>query len=338
MLLDDLVGTIETLKERIATHGPSLRGNEIRTRMALIDPLLTALGWDTANPAAVIPEYNAGPGRPDYGLVGSNGLLVASIEAKRLDESLENHEKQIFDYAWNLQVRYGGLTDGNRWYFVDFSKFTDSDRTILEVSLTSASAYEAALKLLLLWRPNLASGHPVEANSPVLVPQGRPSAAQLTVETTSPVAPPIPQVESTNAPSPILDATNWRPLSDVTYKLGDRKPVGIRFSRSITKPLKNWVDTWFEVCEWLAVNEKLSATDCPVPSPTGKGVRVLINTDSQHPPTKKYPNGNNFAQPRRTSTGLFIETNYNPQNSIKNSKYLLDKFAVPLGTVEMQFE
>ena len=44
MLLDDLVGVIETLQGRIVTHGPSLRTSETRTRMALIDPLLNALG------------------------------------------------------------------------------------------------------------------------------------------------------------------------------------------------------------------------------------------------------------------------------------------------------
>ena len=58
MLLDDLVKVIETLKERIATHGATLRENETRTRMALIDPLLQALGWDTSEPAVVLPEYD----------------------------------------------------------------------------------------------------------------------------------------------------------------------------------------------------------------------------------------------------------------------------------------
>ena len=47
MLLEPLVSTIETIKGRIATHGASLRQNETRTRAALIDPLLTALGWDS---------------------------------------------------------------------------------------------------------------------------------------------------------------------------------------------------------------------------------------------------------------------------------------------------
>ena len=84
MLLEPLVSTIETIKERIDAHGPALRENEIRTRMALIDPLLQALGWDTANPAMVAPEYSAGNGRADYALLNGAVNPVAFIEAKHL--------------------------------------------------------------------------------------------------------------------------------------------------------------------------------------------------------------------------------------------------------------
>ena len=66
MPLDDLTGVIETLQQRIRQHGPiTLRANETRTRMALIDPLLCALGWNTADPALVTPEY-----RVDVGMGG----------------------------------------------------------------------------------------------------------------------------------------------------------------------------------------------------------------------------------------------------------------------------
>ena len=58
MLLEPLVSTIETIKARIATHGTALRENETRTRMALIDPLLQALGWDTSDPSLVLPEFD----------------------------------------------------------------------------------------------------------------------------------------------------------------------------------------------------------------------------------------------------------------------------------------
>ena len=53
----ELVEGSETLKSRINEHRSVLQGNEAQTRMSLIDPLLRALGWDTADPALVRPEY-----------------------------------------------------------------------------------------------------------------------------------------------------------------------------------------------------------------------------------------------------------------------------------------
>ena len=92
MLLDELVGCIERLQERIRTHGASLRANETRTRMALIDPLLQALGWDVSDPAVVTPEYEARRGRADYALLRGDGKPAAIVEAKKLGEALEPHQ------------------------------------------------------------------------------------------------------------------------------------------------------------------------------------------------------------------------------------------------------
>ena len=79
MLLDDLVGTIETLKERISTHGQALRQNETRTRIALIDPMLQALGWDTSDPAIVMTEFPILTGRADYAFLATNGKPVSVL-------------------------------------------------------------------------------------------------------------------------------------------------------------------------------------------------------------------------------------------------------------------
>ena len=67
--LNALMHVIETLKERIEHDGETIGSNEIRTRTALVDPLLNALGWDTTDPAMVIPEYAAGGGVADYALL-----------------------------------------------------------------------------------------------------------------------------------------------------------------------------------------------------------------------------------------------------------------------------
>lgn len=42
----------------------------MRTRMALIDPLLSALGWTLSDPKEVIPEYKVDGGWADYALGG----------------------------------------------------------------------------------------------------------------------------------------------------------------------------------------------------------------------------------------------------------------------------
>ncbi len=48
-MLDDLVQTIETLKQRVKDHRSDIENYESRTRVTLIDPLLCALGWDVSD-------------------------------------------------------------------------------------------------------------------------------------------------------------------------------------------------------------------------------------------------------------------------------------------------
>ena len=186
MLLDDLVAVIKKIQQRIRDHSATLRQNEIRTRTALIDPLLTALGWDVSDPALVTPEYSAGNGRADYALLGGTMNPEAFIEAKRFGEPLERpqHEAQVFGYALRQQVKFALLTDGNRWVFDDVSVFDGGERRKLDITIADTPAHESALKLLLLWRPNLASGRPVAANEPVLKDLAEdPSATADTLDT-----------------------------------------------------------------------------------------------------------------------------------------------------------
>ena len=169
MLLDDLVECIELLQERIRSHCGALRESETRTRMALIDPLLRALGWDVFDPEVVTPEYKAGGGRADYALLRANGRPAATMEAKKLGEALSTHRMQMLNYANASGIEYTGLTDGNHWELYSvFERGQLDDRRILEVSIANTAAHTCALKLLLLWRPNLASGEPVPAAAPIL--------------------------------------------------------------------------------------------------------------------------------------------------------------------------
>lgn len=115
MLLGELVGCIELLQERIRSHRDALRENETRTRMALIDPLLRALGWDVFDPGMVKPEYKVEGGWADYALLRSDGRPAATVEAKKLGEALSSHRMQMLNCANASGIEYAGLTDGNHW-------------------------------------------------------------------------------------------------------------------------------------------------------------------------------------------------------------------------------
>ncbi len=178
MLLEPLVATIQNLKRSIEAHETSLRENEIRTRMALIDPLLSILGWDTSDPELVLPEYTVS-GRADYALLKPDGRPAAFIEAKKLGEPLEQHRMQMLNYSNAAGVDYAGLTNGNQWEFYSvFERGTLDQRLLLQTNIVSANPYHCALGFLLLWRPNLASGDPTKAPVPALAP--------LPVDTPSP--------------------------------------------------------------------------------------------------------------------------------------------------------
>ena len=170
MDLNRLADTISTLKARIDSHGDRLRESETRTRMALIDPLLQALGWDTGDPDLVVPEYNtAGQRRADYALMGNDGKPKVIVEAKKLGASLESHIDQMLTYAVREGIPYSGLTDGNVWnlYHV-FKVATLDERKILQVSISNQELHRIALDFLLLWRTNMATGNPATAPESII--------------------------------------------------------------------------------------------------------------------------------------------------------------------------
>ena len=240
MLLDDLVGVIETLKERIVAHGASLRENETRTRMALIDPLLQALGWDVSNPGMVTPEYDVSGRKADYALLGKGGIPSATVEAKKLGEALATHRMQMLNYSNASGVEYAGLTDGDKWELYEvFKRGQLDERRILDISIVGTPVHEAALKLLLLWRPNLASGQPVAANEPLFTDTSEaPTRRSPVIE--SPAVPDLEQlvVEASGS-------TGWMPLSRVNPEKGKGRnpgPTEIRFTQGQSKSVGSWTE------------------------------------------------------------------------------------------------
>ena len=306
MLLDELVGVIETLKQRIRTHGATLRANEIRTRVALIDPLLVALGWDVSDPALVTPEYTVGEGRADYALHGSESIPAAMVEAKRLGHALNDDERmQMLNYANARGVRYAAVTDGDVWEFYEvFKQAPLEDRRLLNLRIANTPAHELALRLLLLWRPNLASGQPVEATEPILTvdPPISPNSHQPVVATAQlPTATPV--------------EPGWERLSTVNPKAGDPYPTAIRFPDGVDHQVTSWRQLVHHAVDWLWLQGRLKESDVPVPSSTK---RYIVNIIPYH------QEGNRFGAEMPVSGTPFVyEGNISSRASVSNAKKLL---------------
>ena len=303
MLLEPLVSTIETIKERISVHGPTLRENETRTRMALIDPLLQALGWDTTDPTLVTPEYRVGVGWADYALGSVGNKPAAVIEAKRLGSIVENHLDQAVGYCIQQGIAYAGVTDGSHWQlYRTFEPMPLVDKLVLDVSIANTSAHEAALKMLLLWRPNLVSGQAVEANEPLHGVQD-----------------PVP-------PMPDPNPGNWISLAKVETGKGQKPPIAVRFSGGEMKPIKTWWQVLTEVAERLVRSGQLTADQCPI---AGLG---FINSSPFS------PSGKSFFTPKQVSGGLYLNAHMNSIQIVASSRRLLTRFHINPETVELRFE
>ena len=319
-MLEDLVQVIETLKQRIREHGAVLRENETRTRMALIDPLLTALGWDVANPAVVTPEYNVSGRWADYALLGSDGGPAATLEAKKLGESLASHRMQMLNYSNASGVDYAGLTDGNQWELYEvFKRGQLEDRRVLDLTIMDAPAHESALQLLLLWRPNLASGQPIPANEPISVNNPAFTEPQ---ETSEPSPAPLPPVAFPTS------GDGWVPLSEFNPPAGASPPITIRFSDGEQQTVGRWNAVLVLTVGWLVSKELLSHHNVPVQfNPR----TYLVNTTPVHPTGNSFVNYQNIP-----GTSLVVNTNLNAAQVRSNTRKLLEHCGINPENVQLQ--
>ena len=322
-MLDDLVTVIETLQKRIAVHGHSLQQNETRTRTALIDPILTALGWDVSDPSLVTPEFPLGGGRVDYALMNLPAAIpAATVEAKKLGEQLDSHRLQMLNYANADGIRYAGLTDGNHWEMYEIFKAGSLDeRRRLNLSIVGSPAYKAALDFLLLWRPNLASGQPVVAKTPVL--------SFHRSDETVPIDPNSFPDDTPKSTETLPTEIGWRPIAEVTPSIGDPRPNAIRIEQGPEIAISRWNQVLIEIAEWLCEQGLLTHQNSPVsvgPS------RYLVALTPQH------KSGRNFAKPRKISGGMYLELDYTGKDFIRHIRTLLDGLNVPANSVELRFE
>ena len=117
---DELNDLVVELSEKVRRHGDVFRNNETATRYSLIDPVLTALGWDLSDTSQVRPEFPLG-GRnrvADYAMLNETGRPQFFVEAKNLDTPI-NKDSSAVEQAINYTIRsdceYVVITNGDTW-------------------------------------------------------------------------------------------------------------------------------------------------------------------------------------------------------------------------------
>ena len=309
MALDDLKETIEMLRERIQAHRAYLEGHETRTRQVLIDPMLRVLGWDIEDLNSVQLEHTKTKKEwIDYALMGSTGP-IAVIEAKALGKPLEDKATdQAIIYAHRADIPYMLVSDGDHWRM-----FASGDRTLMEFQLMRDEPYACALQALGLWRPNLASGQPKEAATPVPVRAESP-----------------PTIYESSREKNVAEPSNngdWVPLTSLKRERGQKPPANtnIKFPDLSTKPINHWIDIWVSVANYLIETGKISDKDCPIRKKKDAKT-YLLNIEPRN------PDGGEFHVKRQIGE-LWLFTNFNPPSARRNSCWLLEKFGIDPSTV-----
>jgi predicted type IV restriction endonuclease len=122
---DFRAGLIEQAKRSVAI-APHCRTEEA-TKLSLIAPFIDFLGYDSRNPAEVMPEHHADfadrfKNRVDFAVL-QDGQPVIAIECKSVGEARIDDRGQLRAYFNAAKtVKLGVLTDGLMWEF-----YADSD-------------------------------------------------------------------------------------------------------------------------------------------------------------------------------------------------------------------
>ncbi len=342
MDLDKAVALFAELKRKIKEERGYLSGNEYRTRVVLIDPVLRMYGWDVEDSSSVKLEYEAGGGRADYALINSDDKdAIVVVEAKRLGSDIGEREvMQVLNYANSRNINFMVITNGDNWEMYDvFRRAPLDDRRILNISISADKPAKSVMRALVLWRPNLSlDGGPVKSSKP---PPRIPSEAPRDTSVTH-----APSMGSTGRTS-VSESENVQSLygqrrrgetssSGEKIQLNDArvrgtKPRLIDFGQGEIE-VKLWRDVYFQSAEYLIREGRLSMEDCPVQTGLVDG-QWEINSDPTH------SSGASFATGEQLSNGSWIEVgNRSAQNLVSCSRRLLQRFGVDPASVTINFQ
>jgi hypothetical protein len=245
--IDELARRVVVLAERLRRYQDVFRRNEAAVRASLVEPFLRIWGWDTEDPAQVMPEFSTQSGRPDYALLGPDGRPVAFVGVKTLGKPEDL--TQYISYCVSEGVGYFIATDGKTWEVYN----TLEPKPLRE-------------KLVTRW--DILEDPPVEVlRKSFVIARG--------------------VRERLGASEPIWSGEEREPRQPrlTLAKIMSAKvkpPFSIIFPDQQRYSIQKWNELLASVVEWLVKTGRLTEKHLPLKTPRSTK-RYLVNTRPKHP-------------------------------------------------------
>jgi len=204
------------------------------------------------------------------------------------------------------QVKYAGLTDGNRWVLDDVSDFS-GERRKLDVTIANMPAHQCALNLLLLWQLKISAQQMVN----------RIPTVEYTGISSLPLSGEVVSIEQESAIPDVVSRNNgqWISLAEINQNAKGGFPKAVRMpdGAEITIDVQHEVLT--AAAEYLIRRGKLTVDDCPV-----KWARTDNIVHSQ----PRFSDGKPFEGPKTLTNGLYLESR--TKRPLIKARTLLERF------------
>ncbi len=324
--LSNLCDILEQVRASAQQYRSTLIKNEAATWAVLVDPILRALGWDTANTFMVEVEKTFNKTRVDYALFDSNGAVCVIVEAKSLSDNLAHPQiiMSLVTYAFTVGLTDIFLTDGIVWHhFTEFQPGRVAPAKV--INLATDNAVECAAYLV--HRLDAAKFWPERQGLDALTEQVNQleslvsslqqqlSALQLASPNAFAEVLDIKRAQAIPAGSEIkLDAPSFVAL-DKLPDLTGAKPLILRLPDGTCVEVRKWRDVLLHACKFTLAR----SVNLPVPLPDMSGRKVELLSLSRP------PSGISCSAEQYQGQTIYIYTNYSAQRCIANAEYILDK-------------
>lgn len=330
----------EILKQVVISakqYHTTLSTNEAATRAVLIDPVLRALGWDTANVHMVEVEKYHQHNRLDYALNDNHKQIQIIIEAKSLGTNLEKNDliMSLVNYAFVFKLRYIFLTDGLTWmHFTDFQPGNIKIPRIL--NLASDNLIDCAGYLV--QHLDAAKFWPMGEDIDDLAQKVQHLETQLDavqqelerIKQKTSIIVPQPNTISISPKPQVLEPSNRLQSSDPTTSYGNdiqgfieldritetnnKRPCQMLLPDGSIVEVRNWRNVLQRAYEFIF--KHYPQIRIPLPDRSGKKIMLLNYTQ---------PHNGSFDTVKLNDRTVYIYTNYDSLKCILNAHYLFEQ-------------